>query len=129
TAGEPATPGAQAYPRRNAMTDSERCLTGDPGAPAGFDIIRVQTVVGLRLAEYFYRPHSLNPLHSHAADHFYIVIQGACSETDRRGTFQAAPGTLVFHPAGERHSNLTSPEGARVFGIEMQRPWRERVQT
>jgi len=101
----------------------------DTDSSSGYDIVSVRSVAQLRLAEYRYHPHATHSLHSHDTDHAYFVISGASSETDQHETFIADSGMFVFHPRGDKHSNITSPDGLQVFGIEIEPSWRERIQT
>src|SRR5215469_5384637 len=101
----------------------------DTSSSPGYDIVGFRTVAQLRLAEYAYHPHATHSLHSHDTDHAYFVISGSNSETDQHETFIADSGMFVFHPLGDKHSNITSPDGLLVFGIEIEPSWRERIQT
>jgi len=78
-------------------------------------------VAGLTFAESEYATENAIPSHEHVNAFFYLVVEGVCRETYRGGTRTATPHTLVFHPAGERHSNLWRGPDARAFHIEVSR--------
>ena len=58
------------------------------------------------------------PLHTHENAYLYFVVAGACEERYGRTTRLVDTSTLVFHPAGEPHSNRWTEAGGRAFHIE-----------
>jgi len=81
----------------------------------------------LTAASYVYVPAARMPPHRHDFPHFYLVIDGACRETNRLGVIDCGPSSLIFLPRGEAHSTDISPGGATLFGIELGPRWLDRL--
>ncbi|WP_422927747.1 helix-turn-helix domain-containing protein [Singulisphaera sp. PoT] len=90
-------------------------------APGRFlgDMQETIEVAGLTFSESLYATDLFLPKHEHENAFFYFVIEGMYEETFGRETRQGGPSTLVFHPAGEPHSNRWKNGGGRVFHIEI----------
>jgi AraC family transcriptional regulator len=90
-------------------------------APGSFygEVIRSQRVAGFTLAESVYEPETRLPAHGHDCAFFYLVLEGASTETYGRRTRAGVASTLVFHPAGETHANHWHGSGGRCFHIEL----------
>ena len=73
--------------------------------------------VTLTLTEY--APCTLVPSHAHAHPYFCYVSAGGFEELGEAGPYVARRGTLVFHPAGETHSDEFGEAGGRCFNIEV----------
>jgi AraC family transcriptional regulator len=76
-------------------------------------------VAGLTFAETVYTAGLEIPTHEHADAFFYFVIEGQYDEVYGRKTRSGSPSVLVFHPAGELHSNRWHRAGGRVFHIDI----------
>ncbi|CAN5542000.1 hypothetical protein BH20ACI3_BH20ACI3_33350 [soil metagenome] len=66
------------------------------------------------------------PKHSHERAYFCIVLGGSFTEVYGRVSRSCRPSTLVFHPAGETHSDLFHTS-TRCFNIQMNARWLECV--
>lgn len=66
------------------------------------------------------------PAHAHQKAGLYFVLEGAITEVCRKREYEITAPTLVFHPAGEIHAN-TFHNGGRVFGIELEPLWLDRL--
>ena len=84
-------------------------------------------VSGFTLTETAYAPSLKLPKHSHEDAYFCFVLDGNFSEVYGKHTRDCRPSTLVFHPAGEMHSDYFHTS-ARCFNIEMAPCWLGRVQ-
>jgi AraC family transcriptional regulator len=91
------------------------------------DLQRAYNVAGLTLGEKAFGPDTRLPDHEHALAHFYLVLCGACVDRHGRSSDHCAPATLMFHPAGARHSCDYRGSGARTFSLHLGEPWLERV--
>lgn len=78
------------------------------------------------LTETIYAPTIKLPVHSHKAAYFCFVLEGDFTEFYGRRSRLCRPSTLVFHPAGEKHSDRFETN-ARCFNIQMNALWLERV--
>jgi AraC family transcriptional regulator len=58
----------------------------------------------------------------HENAYLYLVVAGACEERLGRTTRIVNSSALVFHPAGEPHSNRWGDSGGRAFHVEFSRP-------
>src|SRR5262249_51642098 len=77
-------------------------------------------IAGFRLSEWTYTPALQFPKHSHERAFFNIVIEGAYSEIQGSEARTYGPRTLVFHPAGEVHSNYIHEAVTRIFDLEIE---------
>ena len=68
-----------------------------------------------------YAPGTVVPTHAHEHPYFCYVSAGGFDESGAGGSYAARSGALVFHPAGETHSDEFGSAGARCFNIELGR--------
>ena len=59
------------------------------------------------------------PLHAHENAFLYFVVEGVCEDVSRRMARVVGPSTLVFHAAGESHSNRWHGAAGRAFHIDI----------
>lgn len=97
-----------------------------PGCFYG-EISKKSEVAGLILHESLYPHHAKIAAHSHAHSYFSVVLDGTYRETYERKTRHCKPATVVFHPAGETHSDEFSDKGGRLFHLEVNRRWLEKL--
>jgi AraC family transcriptional regulator len=87
----------------------------------------VRRVSGFILAESVYHHPLRIPPHSHARPFLYLVLKGVCKETCSNRTQTWRPSTLVFHPAGDIHSNQWLGALGRCFHIEVGESRQEQI--
>jgi AraC family transcriptional regulator len=97
-----------------------------PGDFSG-ETIRSRTVSGLALRESRYPPGLNLGVHAHARGYFCLVLQGSYEETQGGRVRTCPPSTLTFQRPGEAHANRFHGRGARLFSIELEAPWAERL--
>ncbi|MGH9450478.1 MAG: helix-turn-helix domain-containing protein, partial [Terriglobia bacterium] len=78
---------------------------------------------GLRLTEMTYRPNLKNAPHSHEYAYIGVILDGNATQLCGGRERRARPWTVMYHPAGERHSDQFHAWGARQLNIEIA-PWR-----
>jgi AraC family transcriptional regulator len=71
------------------------------------------------LSETAYPPCSTLPRHSHESNYFCFVLSGTYTETYGRKLRSCRPSTIVYHPAGELHSQRFDRARVRLFRIEI----------
>jgi AraC family transcriptional regulator len=91
-----------------------------------------ETVNELRLSDLFLAdvryPESGNlPLHVHARPYFCLIQGGTYTEGYDRKTRRCIPGMLVFHPAGETHSETFDESRVASFNVEIGPEWTQRM--
>ena len=101
------------------MKSLSGCLYGD--------ILGVSSVAGFTLTETVYASSLKLPKHSHEQAYFCFVIDGSFTEVYGKRTRDRRPSTLVFHPAGETHSDHFHTR-ARCFNLQMGNRWTERAE-
>jgi AraC family transcriptional regulator len=89
--------------------------------------VRSCGIAGFVLTEATYPPNHKLPRHSHERSCFMSVLQGSVTETYAKKTLAGKPSTLIFRPSGEVHSDYFHNAGGRVFLIEIEPWWLERV--
>src|SRR5436190_1263927 len=92
------------------------------------DILANTSVAGFTLTETAYLPGLTLPKHSHEQAYFCFVLGGRFTEVYRKRSRSCRPSTLIFHPAGEAHSDHFHT-GVRCFNIQMTTSWLKRAQS
>ena len=90
------------------------------------NIIKRFSTAELKLSETTYDSALRLAPHSHDAAYFCFVLQGNFTESYERSSRCCRRSTLVFHPAGETHSDSFETD-ARCFNIQMNSQWFDRV--
>jgi AraC family transcriptional regulator len=85
------------------------------------------TFGAFRLSESVYPAHALLPRHAHARAYLGFVVHGAHRETTSDQERDCGRSAVVFHPAAERHANRFSPNGGRIFRVEIDDEWLTRL--
>jgi len=81
---------------------------------------------GFRLMETAYSPALKLPPHSHESAYFCFVLDGSFAEYYEKHSRLCRPSTLVFHPAGETHSDYFHTH-TRCFNLQINSQWFERI--
>jgi AraC family transcriptional regulator len=79
-----------------------------------------------KLVETVYSQTLKLPAHSHESNYFCFVIQGNFTEVFGKHSRLCRPSTLVFHPAGEKHSDYFHA-ASRCFNLEINAQWSENL--
>jgi len=88
-----------------------------PGAHYG-NRLKVSDFGGIILTDYEYSPGYRIPRHCHERAYMKLVLSGTCRETYENRTRDCRQSMLVFHPAGEPHSEQFGGGRGRTFGVE-----------
>ena len=86
-------------------------------------------VAGIGLSETAYGADACLPVHVHESNYFCLVLAGDYAEFHGRRHRLCRPATLVFHPAGEAHSNRFGRQGGTCFNVEFGADWTQRLRT
>ena len=81
------------------------------------------SVGGVTLTETSYDPKFRIPRHWHAHNYISVVLKGEFIESFGKRTKVCRPGCIIFHPAGEIHSEAFGKVGGRLFNIEVDSNW------
>jgi AraC family transcriptional regulator len=92
------------------------------------DILADTSVAGLTLSETAYLPGLALPKHSHEQAYFCFVLGGRFTEVYRNSSRSFHPSTLIFHPAGEAHSDHFHTR-VRCFNLQLTTGWLKRTQS
>jgi len=79
---------------------------------------KVADIGGLILTDYQCPPGYRIPKHSHERAYVKLVLAGTYPETYENRTRQCRPSAVMFHPAGELHSEHFGSDGGRTFSVE-----------
>lgn len=93
----------------------------------GGSLLNKREVRGFTLTEYVYSPDLELSKHEHEQAYFCVVLEGGYAETFGKKTRKCDPLTVTFHPAGESHSDFFHQSGGRIFSVEIDPAWMERV--
>ncbi len=91
------------------------------------DILGNTSIAGLTLTETAYVPSLKLPKHSHEEAYFCLVLGGSFTEVYGEHSRSCRPSALIFHPAGETHSDHFHTT-SRCFNIQMNTRWLERAE-
>jgi AraC family transcriptional regulator len=91
------------------------------------DILGNTSIAGFTLTETAYVRSLKLPKHSHEQAYFCFVLGGSFTEVYGEHSRSGRPSTLIFHPAGEIHSDHFHTT-SRCFNIQMNTRWLERAQ-
>jgi len=91
------------------------------------DILGTASLAGFTLTETAYVPDLKLPKHSHEEAYFCFVLGGNFTEVYGGDSRLCHPSTLIFHPAGETHSDHFHAT-SRCFNILMNTRWLDRAQ-
>ncbi len=86
------------------------------------DILRMRAIEGATLTESQYSARSKLTVHEHVNAYFCLVLAGKYQEVSGRRTYLCNPGSLVVHPAGEKHGNQFDVMPVRCFNLELTGP-------
>src|SRR5262245_20380973 len=96
---------------------------GPTRAPAFFgDSEHVRPFGGFLVMQNRYSPHARLQSHAHERAFISFVIRGSYVERCGRRAIRCGPGTLLFHPSGEEHSDRFESQEAVLLGIELEEP-------
>ena len=79
------------------------------------------------LTEYAYPPNLDLSKHEHEQVYFSVVLEGAYDENFGARARSCRPLTFTFHPSGESHSDCFHRTGGRIFSVELERSWIDRM--
>jgi AraC family transcriptional regulator len=91
------------------------------------ETIRRVDVAGLILTENRYGPGTALRTHGHEGSFFCLVVGGTFEEGAGRTVRACTPGTLLYHPAGDVHSDHFGRHGGRTFSLELGPSWARRI--
>ena len=74
---------------------------------------------GIEVSELVYAPSVVLPSHAHARANFCFVLRGCYEETCGRSSHQHVASHLIFHPAGQLHSDRHAPAPVRLLSVEL----------
>jgi AraC family transcriptional regulator len=82
---------------------------------------------GFTVCETLYRPDQDIPHHSHEMTYISIVLRGSYTEYCDSKSAEVSLGQVIFHLAGESHSNRFHESGGQVLNIELSQAFLERL--
>jgi AraC family transcriptional regulator len=97
-----------------------------PGEFYGTQQLNYDTPTG-RFTEMVYSPSFRIARHAHERAFFGFVLEGGYQETFEQRQRECRPCTFLFHPEGERHSELHYETVVRIFCFEPAPNWLEKV--
>jgi AraC-like DNA-binding protein len=93
-------------------------ITLSPGNYFG-TVSRKREINDFRLTQTVYHPNFRIPKHAHEHPYFCFVLGGSFQETSGASVREYVSQDMVFHPAGEVHSDRFQLSGGRCFNLEM----------
>lgn len=94
-----------------------------PGTFLGVPV-KTRLVSGFIFTEYFYRERAVIPRHCHEMAYFSLVLSGAYEEQySQKQVRHCDSENVLYHPAGEAHSDAFGNRGGAIFSIELAPRW------
>jgi AraC family transcriptional regulator len=90
-------------------------------------VVRKHIEDGIILAELKHERARRLPTHSHELASFHLLLYGHYRETFGGTTAALKPLTTIFHPSGVTHHDEIGPDGMRIFSVELQDEWLDRL--
>lgn len=90
-------------------------------------VLRTFDASGFVLTEKLFAARGRLLAHAHDDARFCFVVAGRYREANARQTFDCAPSTLIFCPAGESHHSEFHDEPVRVLTVDVPPRWLERL--
>lgn len=84
-------------------------------------------VDGLTLTDCVYTPSQRVAEHCHASSYLSVLLQGAYHEKIGTSEIACTSGTALFHPVEESHRDNFGNTGGRLFSVELDRHWLDRL--
>jgi len=69
------------------------------------------------------------PRHEHSKAYVSFLLAGAYVERTRASERDCSMGTVIWHPAGETHSDRFCEQGGHLLNLEFQKDWLRRIQS
>jgi AraC-like DNA-binding protein/quercetin dioxygenase-like cupin family protein len=82
-------------------------------------LLKNQSVAGFSFSLMSYAPSSRLPRHSHESSYFCLVLSGSFRQSFGSRVRGCEPAMLIYHPAGEVHSQHFGQMGAQLFCVEV----------
>jgi AraC family transcriptional regulator len=91
------------------------------------NVLRKYDGCGLLLSEARHDLPRKLPKHFHELASFHLLLAGDYRESDGPITAVLKPFTTIFDPGCIPHSDEIGPSGLRIFTVELQKPWIDRL--
>lgn len=86
--------------------------------------VKTRGVGGFVFTEYLYRECAVLPRHCHERAYFSLVLSGSYQEHySRKRQRHCDSESVLYHPAGEAHSDAFDNCGGAIFSIELEPRW------
>jgi hypothetical protein len=95
-----------------------------PGRFLGIPV-KTRLVSGFIFTESLYRERAVLPRHCHELAYFSLVLRGSYEEHfSRKRVRHCGLENVLYHPAGEAHSDAFGTCGGTIFSIELEPRWK-----
>jgi AraC-like DNA-binding protein len=92
-------------------------------APGRNAILNVCPIPGFTVAETHYQPGEYQAPHEHEDSRLILTVRGDFKESRGTRGHSCGPESILYRPAGERHSNQYGAGGAVCIGIRLGPEW------
>ena len=90
--------------------------------------VKARLAGGFVFTEYLYRERAHIPRHCHEMAYFSLVLRGCYLEKySQKRERQCDSANVLYHPAGEPHSDAFGNRGGTVFSIELEPKWMSKL--
>ena len=111
------------------MSEEQTRNAQPPLSPGQFfgEVLNKRKRSGLILSEFEHKRARKLPRHSHELAFFNLLLDGDYKESFGKGTAVLQPLTTIFHPSGVTHHDEIGPHGIRIFSVEIEDHWIDRI--
>jgi AraC family transcriptional regulator len=86
--------------------------------------VKTRLVSGFIFTEYLYRERAVLPRHCHEMAYSSFVLSGSYEEhCSQKQVRHCDSENVLYHPAGEAHSDAFGNRGGAIFSMELEPRW------
>lgn len=86
--------------------------------------VKTRVVGGFVFTEYRYSERAVFPRHCHEMAYFSLILRGSYEERySKKQVRHCDSKNVLYHPAGEAHSDAFGNQGGTIFSIELEPRW------
>jgi AraC family transcriptional regulator len=92
-------------------------------------VLRHRQTPAFRLTETVFRGDAILRWHEHETAYVSFLLAGGYEERTRLGKRDCSMGAVIWHPAGETHSDRFSKEGGHILNLEFRSRWLQSIRS
>jgi len=90
-------------------------------------VLRSRSIGRWKLVETEFGPCATVRMHRHEHPYVSFLIRGSYNENSGSCSHECSPGSVIFHPAEEKHADEFSRLGGLLLNLQLDRGWLDRL--